>query len=340
MIAGPGEEKMRTIFKMAATCAALLVSVLAAPEASAQSQGKRVAMFMGPTQDKYIGALSKSFETAATGLGMKVTVFSSPFDPALQAQQIDDAIAQKYDLFAVQIISQRAIIPALTRAKAAGIPVVLMAAPMVGTEANAQDLYRSYVGYDDIAFGQMIGNAMVKALGESGKSKGKIAILAGSMAEGKAPLREKAFRDAVMKTPGLDVVVTEDVKWNPAVGERAAGQLLARYAGQGGLDGIYGMNDSIANGAIQAAEAAGVKPGTAVGNLIVVGGNCQAPGVKNIESGKQAATLLMLPVEEGKLAAAVVKELFEGKTPEKIKYLASDTITKANIAKYAEPCSY
>jgi ABC-type sugar transport system substrate-binding protein len=331
---------MKTILQIAAACALLLAPVLAAPDAAAQAQGKRVAMFMGPTQDKYLGALSRSFETTATGLGMKVTVFSSPFDPALQAQQIDDAIAQKYDLFAVQIISQRAIIPALTRVKAAGIPVVLVVAPMVGNDANVQDLYLNYVGYDDIAFGRMIGDAMVKALKEAGKGKAKIAVLAGSMAEGKAPLREKAFREAVAKNAGMEVVVTEDVKWNPAVGERVAGQLLARFAGQGGLDGIYGMNDSVANGAIQAAEAAGAKPGTGAGNLIVVGGNCQAPGVKNIEAGKQAATLLMLPVEEGKLAATKAKEFFEGKKPEKITYLTSDTITKANVAKYAGPCSY
>ena len=145
---------------------------------------------------------------------------------------------------------------------------------------------------------------MVKAPEGGRPHTAKIAILAGSMAEGKAPFREKAFRDAVAKNPGMEVVVTEDVKWNPAVGERAAGQLLARFAAQGGLDGFYGMNDVVANGAIQAAEAAGVKVGTATRQSIVVGGNCQAPGVKNIEAGKQAATLLMLPVEEGKLAGA------------------------------------
>jgi ABC-type sugar transport system substrate-binding protein len=196
------------------------------------------------------------------------------------------------------------------------------------------------VGYDDTKFGELIGDAMVKALKDSGRTKAKIAVLAGSMAEGKAPLREKAFRDAIAKHPGMEVVVTEDVKWNPAVGERTAGQLLARFAAQGGLDGFYGMNDVVANGAIQAAEAAGVKVGTASGNLIVVGGNCQAPGVKNVEAGKQAATLLMLPVEEGKLTAARVKDYFDGKKPEKVTYLPTETITKANIAQHAQACSY
>src|SRR5262245_26959577 len=97
--------------------------------ANAAAEGKRIALFVGPTQDKYLGALSKSIADTATAAGMKVTTFSSPFDPALQAQQIDDAIAQKFDLFVVQTISQKAIIPPLTRAKNANIPVVLSVGP-------------------------------------------------------------------------------------------------------------------------------------------------------------------------------------------------------------------
>ena len=129
---------------------AMLIGGIAATmhEGQAAADGKRIALFMGPTQDKYLGAFSKSFETTATAGGMKVTIFSSPFDPALQSQQIDDAIAQKFDLFVVQIISQRAIIPVLTRVKNAGIPVVLVVVPMVGNETS-QDLYLTYIGYED-----------------------------------------------------------------------------------------------------------------------------------------------------------------------------------------------
>ena len=145
---------------------------------------------------------------------MKVTVFSSPFDPALQSQQIDDAIAQKFDLFVVQTISQKAIIPPLTRAKNAGIPVVLIVVPLVGDETK--DLYLSYIGYEDEGFGRSSGEQMVKALKEGGRTTAKVAVIAGSMAEGKAPIRDQAFRDAIAKQPGLEVVVTEDVKWNPA----------------------------------------------------------------------------------------------------------------------------
>jgi ribose transport system substrate-binding protein len=313
-------------------------AMMAAGEAQAAAEGKRIALFMGPTQDKYLGAISKSITDTATAGGMKVTVFSSPFDPALQSQQIDDAIAQKFDLFVVQTISQKAIIPPLTRAKNAGIPVVLIVVPLVGDETK--DLYLSYIGYEDEGFGRSSGEQVVKALTEGGRTTGKVAVIAGSMAEGKAPIRDRAFRAAIAKQPGLEVVVTEDVKWNPATAERVAGQLLARYAGQGGLDAIYGMNDSLANGAIQAAEAAGLKLGTAKGELVVVGGNCQAPGVRNLKAGKQYGTMLLLPVEEGKVVGAKLKEHFEGKKIDKAIWMPFEPITKANLAKFEEACSY
>ncbi len=330
---------MRKVLGLVLGCALLMGGALmAASDASAAADGKRIALFMGPTQDKYLGAISKSITDSATVGGMKVTVFSSPFDPALQSQQIDDAIAQKFDLFVVQTISQKAIIPPLTRAKNAGIPVVLIVVPLVGDETK--DLYLSYIGYEDEGFGRSSGEQVVKALTEGGRPTGKVAVIAGSMAEGKAPIRDRAFRAAIAKQPGLEVVVTEDVKWNPATAERVAGQLLARFAGQGGLDAIYGMNDSLANGAIQAAEAAGVKLGTAKGELVVVGGNCQAPGVRNLKAGKQYGTMLLLPVEEGKVVGAKLKEHFDGKTIDKAIWMPFEPITKANLAKFEEACSY
>jgi ribose transport system substrate-binding protein len=330
----------RTTFGKAAA-AALLAALAAfalgaATPAWAQAKGKRIAVFVGPTQDKYIGTLSRSLVDNAATHGIAATVFSSPFDPALQAQQIDDAIAQKFDLFVVQTISQKAIAPSLARARAANVPLLLVIVPLAaGAETPAV-----YVGYEDVTMGRLAGEAMLKALADSGRTKARVAVVAGSMAEGKAPLRDKGFREAFAKKPGFEVVVTEDVRWNPAQAEKAAGQLLARFAGQGGLDGIYGMNDTLANSAIAAAEAAGVKVGSGADQLVVVGGNCQQPGVKNLGAGKMAATVLMLPAEEGKLAAERIRDHFEGKKLVPTEYLPTEIITSANLAKHATACSY
>ena len=73
---------------------------------------------------------------------MKVTNLSANFDAAVQSQQMDDAIAQKADLIAIVYINDQAIIPALTRAKAAGIPVMLVISPL---KKEYDDLYTTYV---------------------------------------------------------------------------------------------------------------------------------------------------------------------------------------------------
>ena len=325
---------------LAASTALVAAALLSTAPARAQSsaQGKRVALLVGPTQDKYIGSWTKAFTDAATPKGIAATLFSSPFDPALQAQQVDDAIAQKFDMLVVQTISQKAIVPALARAKAAKIPVVLIISEFPGNDAS--DLYLSYIGTNSGRLGELAGEAIGKAMTASGRPNAKIVAITGSMAEGIAPMRMDGMKRALARYPGVHIVAIEDVKWNPAQAERTAGQVLARFSAQGGLDGIYGMNDSLANGAIQAAVAAGVKLGTDKGSLTIVGGNCQAPGVKNLQDGKMAATVRMIPAEEARLAAAKIQEFFEGKPLEKRHYIEHEIITSANLATSAAACSY
>lgn len=331
---------MKRRFLLIVACAALAGLAVMVPMrgAEAAATDKRIALLVGPTEDKYIGTWAKTFDAAATKDGMKVTTFATPFDPALQAQQVDDAIAQKFDMIVVQTISQKAIVPALTRAKAAKIPVVLIISQF--PEGENADLYVSYVGARSDQLGELAGVAMGNALKASGRTKAKVAILAGSMAEGIAPVRVAAFRKAMANFPGYDIVQVEDVMWQPPIAERAAGQLLARFAAQGGLDAFYGMNDVVANAAVQAANSAGVAVGTGPGQLIVVGGNCQAPGIKNIESGKMAATVFMDPTEEAKLTVQKVGEFFDGKDIGKASYTHHEIITKENVAKFAAACSY
>ncbi len=315
-----------------------LSALFAQHGAVAATAEKRVALLLGPAEDKFIGAFARTFDKEGTAKGLKVTTFSSPFDPALQAQQVDDAIAQKFDLLVLQTISQKAIIPALTRAKAAKIPVVLVISQFPAGENT--DLYVSYVGAPSEQMGAMAGEAIVRALTSSGRKKARVAILAGSMDEGVAPMRVAGFRQAMAKYPDVEIVQVDDTMWQPQLAERDAGQLLARFAAQGGLDGLYGMNDSLANAAVQAANSAGVSVGTGADQLIVVGGNCQGVGVKDIKSGKMAASILMLPTSDAALAVNKSIELLDQKDIGVANYTPLDVITKTNIDKYASQCSY
>jgi ribose transport system substrate-binding protein len=329
----------RTLFLIISTAVVVLATFYQFPnKALAEASGKRVALLVGPTQDVFIGTWAQTFAGGAEKAGMKVSVFSSPFDPALQVQQLDDAIAQKFDMIVIQTISQQAVLPALQRAKVANVPVVTIISQF--PEGIATDLYVTYVGENSVQLGELAAEALGNLLKVSGREAAKVAAITGSIAEGVGMLRMNGFKNGLKKFPGVTLIAEQDVKWNPIAGEKAAGQTIARFAAQGGLDAMYGMNDTLANSIIQAAESAGVKLGAGKGEMIVVGGNCQASGIKNFQAGKESGTILMLPSRAATLAVEEVEKIFDGRAVPKAVYETHEIITKDNLAKHADDCSY
>ena len=174
-----------------------------AGDAGAASQGKRVIHLTGPIQNPFINELARAFTETAKKHGMSVTVQGSPFDAALQARQIGDAIAQKYDMIAILAISEHASIPPLTRAKRAGIPVILLNTPIA---PGNEDLYVSFVGEDHRILGELAGKGLRMALPDGGN----VALITGSLAEGNAPLRVAGFKAEVAKQKNIKIVTVED----------------------------------------------------------------------------------------------------------------------------------
>lgn len=109
--------------------ALLLASLPFCGAANASPEGKRVMLLGTSNTNPYIGSWTSTFSKFATQAGMKVTNLSSNYDAAVQSQQVDDAIAQKFDIIVMIYVNDQAIVPALTRAKAAGIPVILIVTP-------------------------------------------------------------------------------------------------------------------------------------------------------------------------------------------------------------------
>jgi ABC-type sugar transport system substrate-binding protein len=328
-----GTRNMRCWGRHLLTCG--LLSLALVNSASADPHGKRIAVLVGTTQNPFIASLAKAFQEEATAAGMQVILLSNPNDPAIEAQQMNDVIGQKVDLIALQAISDRAIIPAMTRAKAAHIPVVLVNSPI---EDGRGDLYLSFVGEDNVALGRVTGEALVAAT--KGMSEVKTALITGVLDEGVARRRVPGFKEAVAKDPAIKIVATEDAKWSTTTSEQMAGQLFARFAAQGGLQAIYAMADNMAHGVIQAAKAANVPLGVGPGKLTVVSSNCMKFGVDHITAGEQYSTATQMPTRTAKAAVGVIVDYFNGKPVKHDHFLQVEAITKANLAQYAEACTF
>lgn len=303
----------------------------------AHAAGNKVAYFAtGPT-NRFVAAVSKAFLAKGKELGLQVTEFDNSYDPAVEAQQIDDAIARKFDALAIMAASEKAIIPALTRAKQAGIPVVLLTNDV---SDRAKGLYVSFIGESSVDLGRLAGESLLKALDERGQKEAKVALITGSLAEGNAPARVAGFKKAIEKAPGVKIVATEDAYWDTAKSEQIAGQLFARFASQGGLDAIYAMADNQAVAVTRAAQAAGVELGVEKGKLIVVSSNCDSDGLKAIEEGKQYSTATQVPTAAGEHAAQIVADQLAGKKVPALDNLTAEPITKDNLDKWREACTY
>src|SRR5246127_4303326 len=135
----------------------LLMSLSVGGHAVASPEGKRVMLLGTANTNPYIGAWTSTFSKFAAQAGMKVTNLSSNYDAAVQAQQVDDAIAQKFDMIVMVYVNDQAIIPALTRAKAANIPVVLVVTPL---KKDYDDLIASYIGTDHAELGRLAAEGM------------------------------------------------------------------------------------------------------------------------------------------------------------------------------------
>jgi ABC-type sugar transport system substrate-binding protein len=299
------------------------------------STGKRIAYVTTSTRQPFISATASTIEREGAARGMKVTVLTAQYDSAVQDQLVNDVIAQKYDFLAILTVDGRTIIPALTRAKAAGIPVVLVNNPI--PDGN-EGLYVSYVGEDRTELGRVIARSLINSLKD--RERGRTAVLSGTMTDLTPSRIIDGFKEVVSKVPKVQVVAIEDARWDMAMSERAAGQLFARSAAQGGLDAIIGMADNMTHGAIQAAKAADIAVGSTQGKLINIGGSCMKFGMDHLKTGEQYSTMTVIPTRTGKAAVDVMADYFEGKQVPKFTMLPIEEINRSNFEKFTQACTF
>ena len=149
---------------------------------------------------------------------MQVTNLSANYDAAVQAQQLDDGIAQKFDMIVLCYVNDQAVIPALTRAKAAGIPVILFAD--ADEAKNRKISGPRYIGTENADLGRLAGEDLVQGLAAEGKTTAKVVAVTGSASRSMSRRAWTPSKPYWPSTPASKLVATEDGKWNTALSEK------------------------------------------------------------------------------------------------------------------------
>lgn len=286
----------------------------------------------------YCAGQNKTFQSEFGQAGVDVTVVTSPYDATKQAQQIDQAIAQNAEAIVLQALTVTPIVPQLTKAKAAGIPVFLIDAPPPAD--LPEDLYASHIGGDSVAQGEAAATAIVKGMEEAGYKSGNVLVVGGAFADTTTPARIEGFEKVLGESP-FEIAAQEDAEWDPVKAATVATQLLAQQGDKaGGVQGIYGMSGDMAASIAQAAEQTGQKVGVEDKGIIVVGSNCSPRSIEAIEEGLMYADLQQSPVYVSTKASEVVLQALAGEPVEKEYVLETPTIEKSNVSEYAQACDF
>jgi ABC-type sugar transport system substrate-binding protein len=320
----------------------LAVAVFAAAASGSTSRratlaGKHVGVIVCTSENPFCAAWTNTLKTALTKEGATVTVLTSVFDPATDAQNMNRLIADKPDLIIMAPASATAIIPSLVRAKQAGIKVLVALGRL--TPAGAKLVTASALT-DDPALGKFAAENLVAGLKAAGDSKGNVIALTGTATQLNVTDRMAAFNAYMKNYPQYKIVAVEDANWDQATSAKDTQQLISKYASSGGIQGAYGMADNMAAGIIQGATQAGVPVGVAKKGLVVVGSNCLSVGIKAIKAGTEYGTATQSPATEALTAVKVATTILNGGTPPAKTYVKEYKITKANVSQFTKACTF
>ncbi len=325
------------LLTLATAAAAVFVAGALGARTAGPLSGKRVGVIICTNQNPFCAAWANSVKSGLEKQGASVTVLTSIFDPAVDAQNMNRLIADKPDLIISVPASASAIVPSYIRAKQAGIPIL----GAIGRQSDdGAKLVTAEARTDDPALGRFAAMNLVEGMKKAGFAKGNVIALTGTASQNNVTDRMAAFKAYMKKFPQYKIVAIEDTNWDQATSAKVAQQLLSKYASKGGIQGAYGMADNMAVGIIQGAKQAGAKVGVAKKGLIVTGSNCLAVGINSIKSGVEYGTGTQAPQVEAALAVKVAAQILTGGKPPKVSYVKEARITKANVAQFSKVCTF
>ncbi|HEY0695518.1 MAG TPA: sugar ABC transporter substrate-binding protein [Kribbella sp.] len=264
---------------------------------------KTIAVSLYTEGIPYYQLMKEGMETAADERGLTVTFSSANSEPQAQFDQIENAILRQPDGLVVVPIDSEAMLPAITAANQADIPVLTTGNNL---SEDGQSLQRTFVGHDHTETGRVKAEYIVEALGGEGKVGMIHAIRGLEFTDAQA----EAAREVFESHPGIELVdelyagsfSTDD-------GLASAQNMLSRVPD---IDAIFFDNDDIALGGVQAVREAGLDPS----DVLIVGTDGSDAAIEQVKNGTMAATLLLCSRAEGYRAINVMADLLEGKDPE------------------------
>ncbi|MEW5958124.1 MAG: ABC transporter substrate-binding protein [Chloroflexota bacterium] len=259
-------------------------------------------------QNVQTGAFAAQAELKEQTPKLSVTFLGAQSESNINEQIniVESAIDRNVKAIVLAPSDVNALIPAVEKAKAAGIPVVIIDSALEGPEDN----YVSFLATDNDAAGRACAKRLIEEVeAKTGSTSGKIAIMSYVAGVGSEIGRVGGFEDYIANNSDLEVVTKQ---YSNADMPTALDQTTNVLAANPDLVGIFGANEPTAIGMGRAIEQAGL-----AGEIVAIGFDGNSVLAEMVTNGTLQAIAVQSSFNMGYLGVKTAYEAaIEGKTVE------------------------
>lgn len=314
--------------------AVLAASIGAAIALSSSVQAKQITIGFSQigAESEWRTANTNDVKRAAKENGIELKFSDAQQKQENQIKAIRTFIAQKVDLIGFVPIVATGWDNILREAKRAKIPVLIMDRDLTVSDPS---LYVAKIGTDMYTEGRKVFDWLDEYVTKNnikprnGGDKINIVILEGTVGASATTGRGNGFNDAMNDSDNKDkykILASQTGDFTRQKGQEVMESFLK--SNRNDIDVLFAMNDDMALGAIQAIEAAGLKPSK---DIIIV----SVDGVKGIfqamMDGKANATVECNPLQ-GDLFFKTAQKILKGESVPKSVFVEEGVYTSDNAA--------
>ncbi|RWF72415.1 MAG: sugar ABC transporter substrate-binding protein [Mesorhizobium sp.] len=271
-------------------------------------------------QALFFNQINEGAQKAADAAGAKLVIFNANNVPSAQNDAIENYITQKVDGIILVAIDVNGVKPAITAAKAAGIPVIAIDAQIPDGDNVA------FIGVDNAKAGEDIGKFYADYVKSEMDGTAKIGIV-GALNSFIQNQRLDGFKKAVTDS-GLAITFLDTVD-GQNVQETAMSASENLMTANPDMTTLYATGEPALLGAVSAVTSQG-----RTGDVKVFGWDLTKQVIQGIDDGWVVAVVQQDPAGEGKAAVEALTKLKKGETVEPIINIPVTIVTKENVEQY------
>ncbi len=251
---------------------------------------------------------------AENGVTVEVIALPTTSGVAEQVSQMENAVTQQYDGIILGTVDAAGIIPGITTANAAGIPVLA-----VDTAPSGGEII-SLVQTDNALAASRGGDVIAEAIGGAGK----VLNLQGDLANLNGQLRNEGLHRSLEAFPDIEII-DQNTHWQATEALAITENILTSDPD---LVAIFAANDPPALAALEVCRAQGRD------DMVIVGFDGTRDGLQAVKDGGLIANILQFPDVMGIIGVDLMVRHLNGEEIPATVDSGSGVVTADNVDEY------